>query len=117
MTVDMVINQSLLLLISLLKLHITVRVVEVCLNFQHLSQRCVVSVKELTKGRDWLPYHSQLQESLDRGRLFIDLIHKRTDLTDLQNLHSSLKDEPVIKNFITNENYLIALDLLKNKKW
>ena len=53
--------------------------------------------------------------------MFNDLVDSRVDLTNIQKLHylhTSLKGEAleIIKNLpITNENYYVALDLLKNR--
>ena len=51
--------------------------------------------------------------------MFLELVHVRTDLTDIQKLHylhSSLRDEAlnVIKSLpITHNNYAVAIELLK----
>ena len=53
--------------------------------------------------------------------IFLELIHARNDLTNIQKLHylhSSLTDEAlnVIKSLpITHENYAVAIDLQKNR--
>ena len=60
---------------------------------------------------DWRHYYN----------IFVELIHVRTDLTDIQKLHylhSSLSGEAlnVIKSIpITHENYAVAIDVLKNR--
>ena len=60
---------------------------------------------------DWQHYYN----------IFLELIHVRTDLTDIQKLHylhSSLSDEAlnVIKSLpITHENYAVAIDLLRSR--
>lgn len=66
-------------------------------------------------------YNGNVLEWTHYFHMFHDLVHSRHDLTNIQKmhyLHSSLKDEALntIKSLpITNENYSVALELLRDR--